>query len=114
MAYKVLKCMIAMGLAPDVWTWNLVIKGLCQQNKLNDAMDIVENMSARSDVKPDVVTFTTQIRGWCKRGDMEMATKVFDLASKMNVVPNDISYNTVIRGWCERGREDRAIKVMKQ
>ena len=37
--------------------------------------------------KPDVVTLNTLVRGWCKRGDMEMATKVFDLASKMNVVP---------------------------
>ena len=48
------------------------------------------------------------------RGDMEMATKVFDLASKMNVVPDVVLYTTVIRGWCERGCEDRAIKVMKQ
>ena len=43
-----------------------------------------------------------------------MATKVFELASKMNVVPDEISYNTLIRGWCEKGCEDRAIEVMER
>ena len=35
-------------------------------------MHLVETMSAKSDAKPDIVTFTTLVRGWCKRGDMEM------------------------------------------
>ena len=43
-----------------------------------------------------------------------MATKVFELASKMNVVPNVVSYTTLIRGWCEKGCEDRAIEVMER
>ena len=73
----------------------MILHGLCQQNAMSDAMHLVETMSAKSDAKPNVVTFTTLVRGWCKRGDMEMATKVFELASKMNVVPNERSYNDV-------------------
>ena len=77
-------------------------------------MHLVETMSATSDAKPNVVTFNTLVHGWCKRGDMEMATKVFDLTSKMNVVPNVRSYTTLMRGWCEKGCEDRAIEVMER
>ena len=58
-------------------------------------MHLVETMSEKSDAKPNVVTLNTLVRGWCKRGDMEMATKVFELASKMNVVPDEWSYNDV-------------------
>ncbi len=43
-----------------------------------------------------------------------MATKVFDLATKMNVVPNIRSYTTLVRGWCEKGCEDRAIEEMER
>ena len=93
MAYKILKSMIELGCEPCVRTWNVILHGLCKQNALGDAMHLVETMSATSDAKPNVVTFTTLVRGWCKRGDMEMATKVFELASKMNVIPNDVSYN---------------------
>ena len=45
---------------------------------------------------------------------MEMATRVFDLASKMNVIPDTWSYTTLMRGWCEQGCEDRAIDVMER
>ena len=61
-------------------------------------MHLVETMSATSGAKPNVVTLNTLVRGWCKRGDMEMATKVFDLAW-MTVVPDVVSYTTLIRGW---------------
>ena len=114
MAYKILKSMIELGYEPDVWTWTVILHGLCQQNALSDAMHLVETMNATSDAKPNVVTFTTLVRGWCKRGDMEMATKVFDLASKMDVVPNVDHTTTLMRGWCEKGCEDRAIEVMER
>ena len=114
MAYKILKSMIELGYEPDVWTWTVILHGLCQQNAMSDAMHLVETMSAKSDAKPNVVTLNTLVRGWCQRGDMEMATNVFELASKMNVVPDEFSYNTLIRGWCEKGCEDRAIEVMER
>ena len=86
--------MIELGFEPNVRTWTVILHGLCQQNAMDDAMHLVETMSATSDAKPNVVAWNTLVRGWCKRGDMEMATKVFDLASRINVVPNEISYNT--------------------
>ena len=41
-----------------------------------------------------------------------MATRVFEMASKMNIVPCVISYDD--EGWCEQGCEDRAIEVMER
>ena len=90
---------------PNVRTWNVILHGLCQQN---DRCHASRRDDCKEDAKPDVVTLNTH------EGDMEMATKVFDLASRMNVVPDEWSYNTLIRGWCEKGCEDRAIEVMER
>ena len=51
--------MIELGYEPGIWTWNVILHGLCQQNVLDDAMHLVETMSARSDAKPNVVTLNT-------------------------------------------------------
>ena len=62
MAYKILKSMIELGYEPNVRTWTVILHGLCQQNALSDAMHLVETMSATSNAKPNVVTFTTLVR----------------------------------------------------
>ena len=32
--------MIEIGYEPDVWTWNVILHGLCQQNAMDDAMHL--------------------------------------------------------------------------
>ena len=62
MAYKILKSMIELDTNP-MYGLGVILHGLCQQND-DDAMHLVETMSAKSDAKPDVVTLTTLVRGW--------------------------------------------------
>eukprot|EP00938_MAST-03A_sp_MAST-3A-sp1_P004026 g4026.t1 len=59
--------MIKVNLIPDIRTFNIIIKGLCDMHLVDDATILVDTL-LKSDTKPDVITFTTllfEFRGQC-------------------------------------------------
>ena len=61
--------MIKVNLIPDIRTFNIIIKGLCDIHLVGDATILVDNL-LKSETKPNVITFTALLRGWCDAGDM--------------------------------------------
>ena len=43
-------------------------------------------------IEPDVVTFNTLIKGWCKVGKMSVAMHVTKVMLKMGLYPNERTY----------------------
>ena len=53
-------------------------------------------------IEPDVVTFTTLIKGWCKVGKMSVAMHVAKVMLKMGLYPDEYTYTPLIQGYCEQ------------
>ena len=60
--------------------------------------------------KPDLITYSTLINGYCLQGEMEKAKEVFD---KMPFLPNIVSYHTLVEGYIKTGQIDVALKLLK-
>ena len=43
-------------------------------------------------IEPNVVTFTTLIKGWCKVGKMSVAMHVTKVMLKMGIYPSEFTY----------------------
>jgi pentatricopeptide repeat protein len=61
------KEMIKRRIQPNLYTFNILINGLCRAGKLNKAEDVIEDMKAWG-ISPNVVTYNTLVDGYCKRG----------------------------------------------
>ncbi|KAJ4957556.1 hypothetical protein NE237_024667 [Protea cynaroides] len=87
-----------------LYSYNAIMGVLVRANRIDLAQAIFNQI-----LRPDVSTYTTMIRGYCKLGMIEDAKKVFD---GMLCKPNLITYNTIIAGLCRKGRLENARKIV--
>ncbi|XP_057432330.1 pentatricopeptide repeat-containing protein At5g65560-like [Lotus japonicus] len=101
----------AKASGPCALSCNAVLGVLVRANRVNLAKAIYDQVVKEALVEPDVFTYTTMIRGFCKMGMVESARKVFD---EMRCEPNVITYNTMIHGLCKKGEMDGAMRVFNR
>lgn len=62
-----------------------------------------------------MVTYNTLIHGFCKKSDMEGATRVFDrLVESKSCKPDVVSFTTLIEGYSKRGDFRDALECLKE
>ncbi|KAK7351302.1 hypothetical protein VNO77_10638 [Canavalia gladiata] len=94
-----------------LFSCNAILGVLVKANRVNLAKAIYDQFVAEAVVEADVYTYTTMIRGFCKTGMVESATKVFD---EMPCEPNMVTYNTLVHGLCKKGDMDGARRVFNR
>lgn len=95
--------MDSFGLSPDIWTYNILLGGLCDNGELEKALVIFADMQRR-EMDLDIVTYTTIIRGMCEAGKVEDAWSLFCSLSLKGVKPDVVAYTTMMSGLCRKGR----------
>ena len=105
-------CMLSIGCAPDVFTFNMLIHGLCKKGSLTSACRLVNEMAIRG-CEPNVVTYTTLIDGFCKAGQLEEASDVLNEMSAKGLSLNTVGYNCLICALCNCARMKRLMKLWK-
>ncbi|XP_052191939.1 pentatricopeptide repeat-containing protein At5g16420, mitochondrial [Diospyros lotus] len=104
-------CRDKFGVVPNVFTCNILIKGLCKKNDVEGAIRVLDEMPGMGMI-PNVVTYTTILGGYVSRGDMVGAKKVFDEILDRGWLPDATTYTILMDGFCKQGRLIDAIKVM--
>ncbi|KAL4578917.1 hypothetical protein LXL04_015049 [Taraxacum kok-saghyz] len=94
--------------SPDVYTFNIVISGLCKAREVTKAFELLQNMHMVDKCSPNVVTFTSIITGYCKLGKMEEALHLFDNMTNLGIKPNTITFNVIIDGF---GKSSNMVSV---
>ncbi|XP_073121697.1 pentatricopeptide repeat-containing protein At1g02060, chloroplastic [Henckelia pumila] len=103
------------GVRPDLYTFNILIRGFCRNLMIDEAFRIFKEME-KFDCTPDLLTYNTIVDGLCRAGNVNMARKVVDGMQKKgeNLRPNVISYTTLIRGYCGKGEIGEAVDVFRK
>lgn len=104
-------CRSKFGIAPNVFTCNILVKALCDVGKIGDALKVLDEMPEWGMV-PNVVTYTTVIGFHCARGDLAEAKELFDEARGKGLSPDVRTYTVLIDGYCRAGRVADAVRVM--
>merc|ERR1719359_2169487 len=74
-ARKVFDDLCSSGLPLNVVHCTTYIKGLVGAGKLDEAADVVQEMTKSIGVKPDVVTYSTIVKGYSDIGDVAASLK---------------------------------------
>ena len=75
--------------------WNMHINNLVEDGKMEKAMSAARDMMNLG-VEPNVRTFTTLIKGWCRVGKMSVAMHVTKVMLKMGIYPDERAFAIVI------------------
>merc|ERR1719486_1894994 len=66
-------------------------------------------------VEPDIVTYSTIVKGYCVEGDVDRAFSVLeDMKSDEKLAPDEIMYNSILDGCAKQHRVEDALKVLEE
>merc|ERR1719428_2576737 len=64
-------------------------------------------------VEPDVITYSTLVKGYCLAGDVDRAFAVLDdMKADGKFSPDEILYNSLLDGCAKQGRVDEALRLL--
>ncbi|KFK35353.1 hypothetical protein AALP_AA5G273600 [Arabis alpina] len=109
-----------MEIRPDVVTLGILINTLCKSRRVDEALEIFEQMCGkRSDdgnvIKADSIHYNTLIDGFSKVGRMKEAEELLvKMKMEAGCAPNIVTYNCLIDGYCIAGQLETAKEVVSR
>ncbi|RZC50743.1 hypothetical protein C5167_019170 [Papaver somniferum] len=100
-----------MSCIPDLYTYSTLIDGLCKENRIEEAITLLDEMQSEG-CFPNEVTYNALINGLCKKGDIARASKLVENMFLKGCIPNEVTYNTLIHGLCLKGKLEKAVWLL--
>lgn len=97
---------------PSVFSYNSLLAALFNRGRTVYAKKLFDEMTEKPtkgksyQVRPDVCTFNTMIRGFCLNGLLEEGFRWFGEMAKWQCEPDVCTYNTLLDGLCRAGKVD--------
>jgi pentatricopeptide repeat protein len=79
-------------------TYNCVIHACVRSGDMQGSLDLLREMKASGSVRPDKFTYSTIIKGYCSRGEIDSALFLFDEMMREKLAPDLVIYNTLLDG----------------
>ena len=66
-----------------------------------------------SDVTPDLITYSTMVKGYCLEQDLKGALTVLHEMEQRSIKPDEVLYNSLIDGCCKTDQVEIAMMLYK-
>merc|ERR1719301_447708 len=74
---------------------------------------LLEDMKTNR-VDPDIITYSTIVKGYCNSGDVDRAFQVLKEMKRDGIyAPDEILYNSLLDGCARQGRVDQALRLLE-
>ncbi|WOK99751.1 hypothetical protein Cni_G08463 [Canna indica] len=103
----------AHGIAPNVDTYNTVVKAFCESGTSRSFYSVLDEM-CRAGIKPNMTTFCTALDGFYREERFEDVDKVLGLMKKHDCYPGLSAYNVRIQSLCKLKRSSDAKALFKE
>ncbi|KAL3633998.1 hypothetical protein CASFOL_021052 [Castilleja foliolosa] len=101
---------------PNTEIYNMVIEGLCKDEKIDSALKLFDEMSAKG-ITRDVVTYNALVCGLCNLSRWDEAKRLIEEMIGYTIYPNVVTFSSLVDALCKEGLVDEAedvISIMKQ
>ncbi|CAA7050917.1 unnamed protein product [Microthlaspi erraticum] len=99
--------------APNSVSYSILIHGLCQVGRLEEAFGLKAQMSEKS-CQPSTRTYTVLIKALCDRGLIDKAFNLLDEMVARGCKPNVHTYTVLIDGLCRDGKIEEANGICRK
>ncbi|XP_021736159.1 pentatricopeptide repeat-containing protein At3g09650, chloroplastic-like [Chenopodium quinoa] len=113
-ARQVLYEMTRIGVPANLVTYNILLKGYCQQLQVDRAKGLIKEMTDVVGILPDVVSYNTLIDGCILVDDSAGALAYFNEMRARGIAPTKISYTTLMKAFALSGQPKLANKVFEE
>eukprot|EP00928_Gymnodinium_smaydae_P048804 TRINITY_DN32682_c0_g1_i1.p1 TRINITY_DN32682_c0_g1~~TRINITY_DN32682_c0_g1_i1.p1 ORF type:complete len:669 (+),score=174.10 TRINITY_DN32682_c0_g1_i1:91-2097(+) len=109
-----LEAMAKQNISPNVVTYSAIIKGYCQESRLERALEVFEDMRQHSGLQPDEHTYNTLINGcarklWCDKG-----LSLLEDMIQVGVHPSNFTLSVLVKLLGRGRRTQKAFEVCEE
>ncbi|TKV96732.1 hypothetical protein SEVIR_9G448800v4 [Setaria viridis] len=114
---SVYKHMQNLGVAPDLTSYNILLKTCCNAREFNLAQEIYEEMKKKECdglLKLDVFTYSTMMKVFADAKMWKMASNIKEDMQAGGVRLNLVTWSSLINAYANSGLVDRAIEILEE
>ncbi|KAI3829033.1 hypothetical protein L1987_03147 [Smallanthus sonchifolius] len=112
--FALLGCCFRRAVVPNVFIFSTLLDGLVLEDRILEAERLFKKLIKQRLCEPDVVMYSTMIKGLCKFGNNVMAIGLLRLMDERGCKPNVVAYSTIIDSLCKDKMMDDAFKLFKE
>lgn len=113
-ARSVLGEMARQGVPANRVTYNVLLKGYCEQLQLDKAKELATEMAGKVGIEPNVVSYNILIDGCILVDDSAGALAYFNEMRERGIAPSKVSYTTLMKAFALTGQPKLAHKVFDE
>merc|ERR1719464_200054 len=104
------------GIPRNKITYNTILNSMALCGLMHRVPEVLQDMrEADPREDPDVVTYSTIIKGYCKLGDLDKGLELFQqMRAEAHLVPDELMYNSILDGCTRQNRLDEAKRILQQ
>ncbi|CAD6268590.1 unnamed protein product [Miscanthus lutarioriparius] len=106
--------MAAAGVPANRVTYNVQLKGYCQQLQIGKARELFEETVTDAGIQPGMVTYNTLMDGCVLSDDSTGALAFFNEMWSRGIAPSTVSYMTLMKAFTVLGQPKVAHKVFEE
>jgi pentatricopeptide repeat protein len=100
------------GFKPSLLTYNSLISGLCENEELQEAGRVWDDMVERG-YEPNAMTYEALIKGLCKTGKPNEGATVFEEMVSRGCKPSSLLFQVLVDSLSEPRHEDTIRKILE-
>eukprot|EP00448_Togula_jolla_P000382 CAMPEP_0170613986 /NCGR_PEP_ID=MMETSP0224-20130122/24561_1 /TAXON_ID=285029 /ORGANISM="Togula jolla, Strain CCCM 725" /LENGTH=985 /DNA_ID=CAMNT_0010939617 /DNA_START=153 /DNA_END=3110 /DNA_ORIENTATION=- len=93
-------------------TYNTLIDMLVRQSDSGRADAVFRDMALNA-VTPDLITYSTMIKGHCARGDLEQGLQLLGLMQRRGISPDAVLFNSILDGCAHKQMRTLTEQVLR-
>ncbi|KAL9998488.1 putative tetratricopeptide-like helical domain superfamily [Helianthus debilis subsp. tardiflorus] len=102
------------AVVPDVYIFNTLLDGLVLEDRILETERLFKKLIKHKLCEPNVVTYSTMIKGLCKVGNNDIAIGLLRLMDERGCKPDTVVYNTIIDSLCKDKLIEDAYKLFSE
>ncbi|KAK7411757.1 hypothetical protein VNO78_03195 [Psophocarpus tetragonolobus] len=92
--------------------YTALIAAYCQNNLVNEALPILDEMMNLPRCQPDISTYSILVKALVDALKLEMVELLYDKMAERSIMPNTLIQNTVLSGYGKTRRFDQVEKIV--
>lgn len=86
-----------LGIPPNIITYGAILKGYCQEGKLDKAYELLQSMRETTDFTPDEIMYNSLLDGCARQGLWERALSVLNEMEEARVKPSNFTLSVLVK-----------------
>jgi len=112
----ILEDMVAQGIEPNIITHSAIIKGYCQEGRLDSALELMDTMrqSDNTAFRPDEITYNTLLDGCARQNMYDRGMQLLEEMQEAGVQPTNFTLSVLVKVAIRGNKLDKAFELCEQ